>query len=104
MDLRRIYREICTVDGRHSQTPITSFEPERLSLSIQLMHHTPPPTVFHSFASNAELVEALTAFILNVQGEALDKKGHFSIALSGGSLPKQLAGLIGNPGIKWDRW
>lgn len=68
------------------------------------MPHTSHPPVFYSFASNAGLVEALAGFIIKAQKEALDKKGRFTVALSGGSLPKQLAGLIGNPGVKWDKW
>jgi 6-phosphogluconolactonase len=68
------------------------------------MPHTSSPPVFTSFASSAELVEALAEFILKAQKEALDKKGRFTIALSGGSLPKQLGGLIGKPGIRWEKW
>lgn len=68
------------------------------------MPHTSSLPVFTSFASSAELVGALSDFILKVQKDALDKKGRFTIALSGGSLPKQLGGLIGKPGIKWDKW
>ena len=68
------------------------------------MPHTSVPPVFNSFASSAELVEALAKFILSVQKEALGKKGRFTIALSGGSLPKSLGGLIGNPGVRWDKW
>ena len=68
------------------------------------MPHTSIPPVFNSFASSAELVEALAEFILTIQKEALGKKGRFTIALSGGSLPKSLGGLIGKPGIRWDKW
>ena len=68
------------------------------------MPHTSPPPVFLSFASSAELAEALAEFIATTQKEALEKKGRFTIALSGGSLPKQLGGLVGNPRIKWDKW
>lgn len=68
------------------------------------MPHTSSPPVFTSFASSVELVEALAEFILNIQKEALEKKGRFTIALSGGSLPKQLGGLIGKPGIRWEKW
>jgi len=68
------------------------------------MPHTSSPPVFTSFASSAELVEALADFILKAQKEALEKKGRFTIALSGGSLPKQLGGLIGKPGVRWEKW
>jgi 6-phosphogluconolactonase len=68
------------------------------------MPHTSSPPVFTSFASSAELVKALAEFIHKIQKEAVEKKGQFTIALSGGSLPKQLGGLIGKPGIKWNNW
>jgi 6-phosphogluconolactonase len=68
------------------------------------MLHTSSPPIFYSFASGAELVKSLADFILCAQKEALDKKGRFTVALSGGSLPKQLAGLIGNARVKWDKW
>ncbi|EEB93945.1 hypothetical protein MPER_07329 [Moniliophthora perniciosa FA553] len=68
------------------------------------VHHPPDPPVIHSFASPADLVESLTAFILKAQKDAIDKKGRFTVAISGGSLPKMLRGLIGNPSVKWDHW
>jgi len=68
------------------------------------MPHTSSPPVFTSFTSSAELGEALADFILKAQKEALEKKGRFTVALSGGSLPKQLGGLIGKPGIRWEKW
>lgn len=68
------------------------------------MPHTSSPPVFFSFASSVDLGESLAEFILKAQKEALEKKGRFTVALSGGSLPKQLGGLIGNPGIRWEKW
>ena len=68
------------------------------------MHHSPNTPIVYSFPSAAELVPALTAFIAKAQKESVEKKGKFTVALSGGSLPKQLKGLIGNPAIKWDKW
>ena len=58
----------------------------------------------YSFTNPEELVESLAHFIIKAQKEALAKKGRFTIAISGGSLPKQLNGLIGKPGVKWDKW
>lgn len=57
-----------------------------------------------SFATSDELVDALATFVIKAQKEAIEKKGRFTIALSGGSLPKQLNGLIDKPGVKWDKW
>jgi 6-phosphogluconolactonase len=68
------------------------------------MPHTSATPVLNSFASNDALEEALAEFILKAQKEAIEKKGRFSIALSGGSLPKKLSKLIDNPRVKWDKW
>ena len=61
------------------------------------------PTIY-SFGAVPDLVEALAAFVIKAQKEAIEKKGRFTLALSGGSLPKQLGGLAGKPGIRWDLW
>jgi 6-phosphogluconolactonase len=66
--------------------------------------HPPNDPVLYSFGSNDDLISALAGFIVKAQREAIDKKGRFTIALSGGSLPKMLKGLIDTPGIKWDKW
>jgi len=34
----------------------------------------------------------------------VEKKGRFTVALSGGSLPKTLKGLIGHSDVRWDKW
>lgn len=68
------------------------------------MHHPPSPPVLHSFASAQEIPSALAAFVLKAQKESIEKKGRFTVALSGGSLPKQLKGLIDDPAAKWDKW
>jgi 6-phosphogluconolactonase len=60
--------------------------------------------VLLAFPSSAELVDALSTFIITAQKEAIEKKGRFAVAISGGSLPKQLNGLIDKPGVKWDKW
>ena len=68
------------------------------------MHHPPSPPVLFSFASPADLTGAFAAFIIKAQKDSVEKKGRFTVALSGGSLPKQLKALIGNPAVKWDKW
>ncbi|KAK7058241.1 suppressor of los1-1 [Paramarasmius palmivorus] len=68
------------------------------------VHHPPNPPVVHSFPSSDALVESLAAFVIHAQKDAIDKKGRFTLAISGGSLPKMLRGLIGNPSVKWDLW
>ena len=69
-----------------------------------MVHNTPSPPVLCAFPSSTELVDALAQFILKAQKESVEKKGRFTVALSGGSLPKQLAGLVNNPAVKWDKW
>ncbi|KAL4068357.1 hypothetical protein V8B97DRAFT_2009018 [Scleroderma yunnanense] len=68
------------------------------------MHQPPNPPVLYSFPSASDLSPALAQFIAKAQKESLEKKGRFTVALSGGSLPKQLKDLIGNAAIKWDKW
>jgi len=68
-----------------------------------MSHHAPSPPLLHSFATNDELVKALANYILTAQVEAIAKKGRFSVAISGGSLPKQLSGLI-DSNARWDKW
>jgi 6-phosphogluconolactonase len=65
---------------------------------------TGPAPILFSFAETSELVEALASFVIASQKEAIEKKGRFTIAISGGSLPKQLNALVGKPGVKWDKW
>lgn len=66
--------------------------------------HEPNAPVLYSFEDAQELVKSLADFILKAQNEAIGKKDKFSIAISGGSLPKQLAGLIDRPDAKWSKW
>ena len=60
--------------------------------------------MLYSFPSSDALVDSLAAYITKIQKDAINKKGRFTIAISGGSLPKTLRGLIGKPGVKWDKW
>ncbi|KAI0803039.1 6-phosphogluconolactonase [Irpex lacteus] len=66
--------------------------------------HQPSAPVVNSFANPEELIESLAQFIIKAQKESIQKKGRFTVAVSGGSLPKQLNGLIGKDGVKWDKW
>ena len=71
---------------------------------MSTIHSPPSPPVLISFANSDELVASLATFIEKAQRDSIDKKGRFTIALSGGSLPKMLKGLISNSNIKWDQW
>ena len=64
----------------------------------------PSDPILYSFPSTDVLVDSLAHFIIKTQKEAIEKKGRFTIALSGGSLPKQLKGLVGRNDVKWDLW
>jgi len=69
-----------------------------------MAHQPPSAPILVSFPENDVLVSSLASFVAKAQKESIDKKGRFTIALSGGSLPKLLRGLIGNPTIKWNYW
>ena len=69
-----------------------------------MAHHSPAPPTLFSFQDTDSLKDALAQFIVKAQREAIDKKGRFTIAISGGSLPKMLSGLIGLPTIRWSQW
>jgi 6-phosphogluconolactonase len=66
--------------------------------------HAPSAPVLWSFSNPDELVGSLAQFVIKAQKEAVQRKGRFTVAVSGGSLPKQLKGLIDNPDVRWDRW
>lgn len=68
------------------------------------MHQPPAAPVVYSLPTADDVVTALAQFVIRSQHEAIEKKGRFTIALSGGSQPKMLRGLIGAPGIQWDKW
>ncbi|KAG6911807.1 hypothetical protein DXG01_000054 [Tephrocybe rancida] len=68
------------------------------------IHQAPNTPSLVSFSTTDDLVSGLAAFILKAQKQSIDKKGRFTIALSGGSLPKMLRGLVDNPTVKWDKW
>lgn len=68
------------------------------------MPHAPSPPTVYSFPTADVLSEALASFIIKAQKEAVEKKGRFTVAISGGTLPSRLTALAGKPGVKWDKW
>ncbi|TIB99768.1 6-phosphogluconolactonase [Wallemia mellicola] len=52
----------------------------------------------------SELIEAVAKFVVKAQNEAIEKRDKFTIALSGGSMPKNLTGLLKRDDVKWDKW
>ncbi|TFK76882.1 6-phosphogluconolactonase [Pluteus cervinus] len=69
-----------------------------------MSHPDPNPPILYSFPAKADLVEHLATFVVKKQLEAINRKGRFTLALSGGSLPDTLGGLIGHSSVKWDKW
>ena len=69
-------------------------------------NHAPTNPILYSFASANAVVENLAEFILKAQFETIDKKGRFTLAISGGSLPKMLRDLYGpkSAQIEWEKW
>jgi 6-phosphogluconolactonase len=68
------------------------------------VHQPPSAPILISFAAKNGLVESLAAFIAKASKESIDKKGKFTVAISGGSLPNLLGGLINNSAVKWNKW
>ncbi|CED83852.1 6-phosphogluconolactonase [Phaffia rhodozyma] len=69
-----------------------------------MSHPSPAPPVLYSFPENTELVSAVADFVLKAQNDAIRKRGAFTLAISGGSLPANLKGLIGKEGVLWEKW
>ncbi|KAL7420801.1 suppressor of los1-1 [Cryptotrichosporon argae] len=64
----------------------------------------PAPPVFYTFKDNETLVDSLANFVIKAQRDAVDKRGKFTLALSGGSLAANLRGLAGQENVQWDKW
>ena len=58
----------------------------------------------HYFATNALLVDALYQGIATLATSCLDKGGHFSIVLAGGTTPRQLYQRLRYLPTDWQRW
>jgi hypothetical protein len=66
--------------------------------------HVPHLPIVHSFSASSALIDSLAEFIIKTQDDAIAKRKKFTIALSGGSLPKMLKGLVGRRDVPWDKW
>ena len=67
----------------------------------------PSAPVLYSFADSDSAQDALADYIFKVQEEAIaSKRDKFTLAISGGSLPKMLKKLISkyHGKIKWGLW
>ncbi|KAH9964433.1 6-phosphogluconolactonase [Russula dissimulans] len=54
-------------------------------------------------SDTSTLSDSLAKYILKAQRESIDKRGRFTVAISGGSLPKTLTALISNSEVRWDK-
>jgi len=68
------------------------------------LHSIPATPVLYVQKDTEDVVRALAEYVRKAQKIAVEKKGRFTVALSGGSLPKNLRGLIGMDDIHWDKW
>lgn len=66
--------------------------------------HAPTRPIVYSFPDSSNLSDSLAEYILKAQKQAIDKHGRFTVAISGGSLPKTLTALITKQDVKWDKW
>ena len=64
----------------------------------------PTRPIVYSFPDTSNLSDSLAEYILKAQKESIDKRRRFTVAISGGSLPKTLTALITKPGVQWDKW
>lgn len=64
----------------------------------------PIQPVVYSFPDTSHLSDSLADYIIKAQNEAIGKHRRFTIAISGGSLPKTLTALVSKPGVQWDKW
>lgn len=61
----------------------------------------------YSFVSGDDVSKSLAEFVIKAQDDAIEHRNMFTIALSGGSLPKMLAKyLVGrsDKAVRWDKW
>ncbi|KAK4683421.1 6-phosphogluconolactonase, partial [Tremellales sp. Uapishka_1] len=64
----------------------------------------PAPPVLYTFKTNDVLVDSIANFVVKAQRDAVEKRGKFTLALSGGSLAANLRGLVGQENVQWDKW
>ncbi|GAA5866937.1 hypothetical protein JCM1840_005911 [Sporobolomyces johnsonii] len=67
----------------------------------------PPPVLFSfSNANNLqEIADAMNTFVIEAQTQSIERRGKFTIALSGGELPELLAqALVADERVEWDKW
>ncbi|KAF9586465.1 suppressor of los1-1 [Lunasporangiospora selenospora] len=67
--------------------------------------HTPGTTHIYTFPSTGALSEGLDRYVARLSDEAIKRHGKFTVALSGGSLPKQLSAVLKhNQEVDFSKW
>lgn len=56
--------------------------------------HPAGPTQIFTFPDVAALSQGLDTYVAKLSAEAIHRHGKFTVAISGGSLPKQLAAVL----------
>jgi len=56
--------------------------------------HTPPSTQIYTFPDAAALSQGLDKYVAKLSDESIKRHGKFTLAISGGSLPKQLSAVL----------
>lgn len=81
------------------------------SIQRNMVHGHPSPPVLYTFPTEHKegdtrpsLIDSLTNFVLKAEQNAIEHRGKFTIALSGGSLPNNLKKLVDAEGVQWDKW
>lgn len=62
------------------------------------------PQAALSVLALADTADSLANFVIKAQRDAVDKRGKFTLALSGGSLAANLRGLADQENVQWDKW
>lgn len=79
-----------------------------LARKPSVYHPEPAKPILHSFPTKQDIRSPLAAYVFDLQKDAIAKKGKFTVAVSGGSLPEQLSELVGMQvdGIQvgWEHW
>ncbi|KAG0355859.1 hypothetical protein BC939DRAFT_488109 [Gamsiella multidivaricata] len=67
--------------------------------------HTAGQTQIYTFPDTAALSQGLDKYVARLSEEGIKRHGKFAIALSGGSLPKQLSAILkDNPSVDFSKW
>ncbi|KAG0026291.1 suppressor of los1-1 [Podila clonocystis] len=67
--------------------------------------HTAGPTQIYTFPDTAALSQGLDKYVAKLSAEAIHRHGKFTVALSGGSLPKQLSAVLKhNSSVDFTKW